>query len=71
MDHFLRLAKQTLDHIELFGDRGLWLQLPFLRHNRQIVEIPPGIAAVVDVRLRLLQQVADTPVTTCPLPHSI
>ena len=25
MDHFLRLAKQTLDHIELFGDRGFGL----------------------------------------------
>ena len=61
VDNLLGVAEQALDDIQLFGDRGLWLQLPFLRHNRQIVEIPPGIAAVVDVRLRLLQQVADTP----------
>ena len=61
VDNLLGLAEQALDDIQLFGDRRFWLQLPFLRHNWQIGEIPAGIAAVIDVRLRLLQQVTDTP----------
>lgn len=61
VDNLLCVAEQALDHIQLFGDRRFGLQLPFLRHNRQVGEIPAGIAAVIDVRLRLLQQMADTP----------
>ncbi len=55
------LAKQTLDHVDLLGDRGARLQLPLLRHDRQIRQAPAGVAAVIDIRLRLLKQVTDAP----------
>ena len=61
MDHFLRIAKQTLNHVKLFGHRGLGLELPLFRNDRQVEQIPARIALIIDVRLSLLQQVADTP----------
>ena len=61
VDHFRRLMQEALNHVELFGDGRTRLQAPLFRHNRQIVEIPAGVAAVVDIRLRLLKQVTDTP----------
>ena len=61
VNHLLRIAQQTLDDVELFGDRRFGLQLPLLRHNRQVEQIPARIAPVIDVRLSLLEQMADTP----------
>ncbi len=34
VNHFLRLAKQALDDVQLFGDRRFWLQLPLFRNDR-------------------------------------
>ncbi|MNV32296.1 hypothetical protein D3C71_1236300 [compost metagenome] len=61
VNHFFGIVKKTFDDVELFGDGGTRLQFPLLRHDRQIVEIPARVTAVVDIRLRLFEQVTDTP----------
>lgn len=53
--------QEALNDVELFGDGRTRLETPLFRHNRQIVEVPAGVAAVVDIRLRLFKQVTDTP----------
>ena len=61
VNHFRGFVQETLDHVQLFGHRRPGLQAPFFRHDGQIVEVPAGVAAVVDLRLRLLKQVTNTP----------
>ncbi len=61
MHHFAGLLQQLLNNFKLLRHRGTRLQLPFLRDDRQVGQRPARVAAVVTVRLRLLQQVPDAP----------
>ncbi|CNT64199.1 Uncharacterised protein [Salmonella enterica subsp. enterica serovar Bovismorbificans] len=59
--------QKALNHIELFGDGRTRLKLPFFRHDRQVSQIPARITAVIRIRLRLFQQMTNTPGDDLPV----